>query len=202
MKEYFPTIGQLNQSAKLYEEYEPRDLFYKVATELVELTLQERTSLTLVEALAVLLQTWNKEFYRYRNKFDQKHFRDIQELLNTNLDELKVYRSRKIQEYSDCENVTIEMIFNKFGLILGPVGASKMLHLLAPTFFPLWDGEISKFYGIYFKQKGSNGKYYSDFIGLVKRQIEFLGGEKAIGRNPLKAIDEFNYCKCTKGWID
>ena len=72
MKEIFPTIDQLNESAKLYEEYEPRDLFYRAATELVELVFKNRTSLTLEEALAVLLQTWNRSYCQY-NRFDKKN---------------------------------------------------------------------------------------------------------------------------------
>jgi len=43
------------------------DLFYRAATELVSLALEGKTSLSVAEALAVLLQTWNKIFYQYRD---------------------------------------------------------------------------------------------------------------------------------------
>jgi hypothetical protein len=35
----------------------------------------------------------------------------------------------------------------------------------------------------------------------TQAQVECLGGAKAIDGNPLKRIDEYNYCKYTKGWI-
>lgn len=86
-----PTIQDIEAARQAFEANEPRDLFYRAATELVSLALEGRTSLSVAEALAVLLQTWNKMFYQ----------------------------------------------FKAFEEILGPVGAAKCLHLLAPRFFPL-----------------------------------------------------------------
>jgi hypothetical protein len=51
------------------------------------------------------------------------------------------------------------------------------------------------------RPRGRNAERYWRFMGIVKKQVQSLGGEQAIGRNPLKAIDEYNYCKHTKGWI-
>ena len=48
-------------------------------------TLRRRTSLTVAEALAVLLQTWNKAYYR---KFDSAHFAAIERLLSAHQTEL------------------------------------------------------------------------------------------------------------------
>jgi hypothetical protein len=36
---------------------------------------------------------------------------------------------------------------------------------------------------------------------IVKEQVQSFDGEQVIGRNPLKAIDEYNYCRHTKGSI-
>ena len=40
-----------------FEENEPRDIFYRAATELVALALQGSTTVSVAEALAVLLET-------------------------------------------------------------------------------------------------------------------------------------------------
>lgn len=64
-----PTATQLEQARELFEEYEPRDLFYRAATELIDLALDRKTSLTVAEALAVLLQTWNAQYYRFGHSF-------------------------------------------------------------------------------------------------------------------------------------
>lgn len=94
-------------------------------------------------------------------------------------------------------------MFKEFEAVLGPVGTAKCLHILAPAFFPLWDRAIARSYGLALgvSSTGKNARRYFDFMGCAKKQIESLGGEKAIGRNPLKAIDEYNYCKFTKKWI-
>jgi len=42
-----------------FELIDPRDLFYRAATELVDLALKKSTPLSVAEALTVLLQTWN-----------------------------------------------------------------------------------------------------------------------------------------------
>ena len=100
MKEYYPSLEQLNTSKKLFEENEPRDLFYKVANELVELSIQKKTSLTLTEAIAVLLQTWNKSYYRYK-KFNFIHFQEIDSLLNENIDEVIKFRTMSIEDFNE-----------------------------------------------------------------------------------------------------
>ena len=58
---------------------------------------------------------------------------------------------------------------------------------------------LAKEYGVKLKQ-GSNVVGYINFMVETKKQVEPLGGEAAVGRNPLKAIDEFNYCTYTKHW--
>ena len=54
-----PSTISLQQLAAAHTEFqriEPRDLFYRVAIELIDLSLQKKTKVTVPEALAVLLQ--------------------------------------------------------------------------------------------------------------------------------------------------
>jgi len=88
---HVPTTQELEEARGAFEINEPRDLFYRAATELVKLTLQGVTSLNVTEALAVLLQTWNKAFYRY-NKFDSQHFSDIEHIVNCHWQALADFR--------------------------------------------------------------------------------------------------------------
>jgi hypothetical protein len=194
------TIREIEAARQAFEAHEPRDLFYRAATELVALALDGRTSLSVAEALAVLLQTWNKMFYRYR-RFDSQHFADIERLIRDHRSMLITFRQRSIQSINQEDESEVVRVFKAFEEVLGPVGAAKCLHLLAPRFFPLWDRAIAKAYGLPLKQNGRNAERYWRFMGIVKKQVQSLGGEQAIGRNPLKAIDEYNYCKHTKGWI-
>jgi len=128
---------------KAFEAHETRDLFYRAATDLVALALQHATSLSVAEALAVLLQTWNKNYYRFHT-FDKKHFESIEKLLQDHENILAKYRNSNYRQSrlhgaADC----IQSV-PAFENVLGPVGASKALHLLAPRLFPLWDSHIAK----------------------------------------------------------
>ena len=73
-------------------------------------------------------------------------------------------------------------------------GASKALHLLALRFFPLWDGAIAEIaYGLYAR----DDRDYWRLLCATAEQVLAVGGEAGLGRNPLKAIDEYNYCRYT-----
>jgi hypothetical protein len=200
MEFHVPTIQEIEKAREVFESNEPRDLFYRAATALVELTMRDATSLNVTEALAVLLQTWNKAFYRYK-KFDHQHFSDIEHVVNHHQQALADFRQRSIESFCDTDEATVRGVFESFEKVLGPVGATKCLHLLAPRFFPLWDRAIARAYGLALRQRGKNAERYCHFMRITKEQVYELGGEQAIGRNPLKAIDEYNYCKYTKGWI-
>jgi len=199
VKSYTPTMQEIVTAHQAFEANEPRDLFYRVATELVDLSLNRATSLSVAEALAVLLQTWNQAFYRYK-RFDDQHFLEIDGLLADHQQALAGFRHQPIESFCDGDEPLVGRVFGDFERVLGPVGAAKCLHLLAPRFFPLWDRAIAKAYGVALVKKGNNASRYCRFIRITKEQSHALGGEQTIGRNPLKAIDEFNYSKYTKRW--
>ena len=195
-----PSHNDLDAARSAFEANEPRDLFYRAATELVDFALRRTTSLTVAEALAVLLQTWNRAYYQYR-RLDSQHFHAIEELVGGNLVALEALRPRAIDSLAPDDEAQIRELFTRFERVLGPVGAAKSLHLLAPRFFPLWDRAIAEVYALPLSRAGTNAVRYYAFMLIVRAQAGALGGEAAIGRNPLKAIDEFNYCRFTKGWI-
>lgn len=195
-----PTINEIKKARELFEANEPRDLFYRAATELVDLAMRGESELSVAEAIAVLLQTWNRAYYTYR-PFDSQHFSDIEHLLERHQETLAGLRQRSIESFCDEDEATVKRLFQSFEEVLGPVGASKSLHLLAPCLFPLWDRAISAAYGVALEERGTNGERYCRFMGTTREQCQALGGERNTGRNPLKAVDEYNYCKYTKEWM-
>jgi len=199
MNSYTLSLQQLDAAHKEFEKNEPRDLFYRVAIELIELSLQKKTKLNVTEALGVLLQTWNKAFYRFR-PFDEQHFSEIESVVNANVQILLKFRQRSIDAYCDKDEQLVRKLFGYFEAVLGPVGAAKSMHLFAPMFFPLWDRAIAKAYGVALKHKGENASRYVRFLTITKQQVEQLSGGAIKDRNLLKAIDEYNYCKYTKKW--
>jgi hypothetical protein len=65
---------------------------------------------------------------------------------------------------------------------------------------PLWDRTIAESYGLPLGPVGTNASRYVRLVEVVRRQSARLGGEATLGRNVVKAIDEYNYCHFTKGW--
>jgi hypothetical protein len=111
-------------------------------------------------------------------------------------------RDRSIESFGPADEQTVREVFDDFRAVLGPVGAVKSLHLLAPRYFPLWDNAIAVAYGVGGGSRGTPADRYLRMFRIAQAQVANLGdGELALSRNPLKAIDEYNYCRFTKGWI-
>jgi len=169
MKDISPTRKNSKKARRKFEDFEPKDLFYRIATELTNLAIERKTSITISETLAALLQTWNRAYYRYR-KFDSKHFQEIDGLLKKTLQHVIKYRSNKATH----DREEIKGLFIEYEKVLGPVGASKCLHLLAPNFFPLWNRAIAKKYGTPLNKAGNNADLYLQFLDRVQEQCTRL----------------------------
>ena len=192
-----PTAEDLTRAHRIFEANEPRSLFYRAATELVELARAGKTSLTVCEAIAVLLQTWNRAFYQYR-PFSEQHFRDIEAVVKRHDRALRELGPRSITSVRSSDLGVIADAFRDFEGTLWPVGAAKGLHLLAPRLFPLWDRAIAKAYGVPLGRVGTNAERYCQFLQITKAQCERLAGKVPVGVSILKALDEYNYCRFTK----
>jgi hypothetical protein len=193
MDKYRITVQDLAAAKKMYEEDEPRSLFYHAATALVALAVEGKAPLTVAQALAVLLQTWNVSYYRFHG-FSNQHLADIQDVVKDNLSAIAPFKNRSIASFASDDEAAVTRIFNNFERVLKQVGAAKSLHLLAPGFFPLWDGAIAVGYGLRLKGSGNNASRYLRFMEYARDQVKELSGKV---ENPLKAIDECNYCRYT-----
>jgi len=79
-----PTISQLEEAHRTFCQHEPRDLFYRAARDLIERARHGDSTLSLPEALAVLLLTWNRAFYRFR-KLAEPHLTELERLLTCHI---------------------------------------------------------------------------------------------------------------------
>jgi hypothetical protein len=203
MSKFPVTMQDLKKAQRAYKKQEPRDVAYRAAIALVDLAVRKKVELTTGEALAVLLQSWNMSYYRYHGGFNAKHFGEIERLLTRHNGSLISYRQRSLEGFNAIDEGEVKKVFKNFELVLGPVGAAKGLHLLAPRFFPLWDRTIAQKHGCSMWPRGFNGDRYCRFMMIAKEQIKSLGGaetvERVMGRNALKALDEHHYCKAM-GW--
>lgn len=176
---------------RYYNEISDRDHFYRVATELVDLTIHKKTdNVRLSDAIAVLLKTWNGSYFRYKPEARIHLLSDIENLLEKHNRIIDEFRQRTIEDFCNEDVEAIETIFHDFEDHLGRTGTAKCLHLLAPRFFPLWDAAIVN---AYTHGKGDSANRYCSFMEKIKDLVIVLGGEKEIKRNPLKALDEYNF---------
>lgn len=210
MQSPMPTLVQLRKAREEFKRIEPRDFFYWSVTKLVAAVLdtESRTGVVdeLVRVLMMLLTTWNKNYYRFFNGRKagmslENHFAELETVILLHFDGLLRFRKQRIDETATIPEEDIRSIFEDFSRVLGRVGAAKCLHLLAPTFFPLWDAAILKGYGL---DKGeyrhrTDAERYVAFIAISKTQIDTLGDFSSFTDNPLKSLDEYNYCRFTKG---
>jgi hypothetical protein len=197
---------QLQEGYLAFQQKERRDAMYKTATFLVEHFWGHPAEVA--EGLGVLLLIWNAAFYR-RGPFD---FDALEQCIAINQALLNEYRKRDILTYTPKDDTRIRPLFEAFiealriceGKCKGrgsPVGAAKALHLLAPSFFPLWDEKIARGYGCYYNVDAP-GQYIA-FLRQTKEIAEELASSVNVpGKTLIKLIDEYNFAKYTKRWVE
>ena len=141
-----------------------------------------------IEALLFMLATWNFASFRYA----------VREF---NLDEFiktvdKVKSILKPLEKEDFKNIDfdkylgeIKQSFKLLARIKGiqKTGASKILHLLFPKIFVMWDAYIRNYYGF----KKGNEDDYLNFLELMQKKFSEVRSSGI--RTATKLIDEHNY---------
>ncbi len=192
-----PSLSDVKNARRVFAVNEARDVFYTVASYLIKVSDQGGTEVSLAQGLAVLLMTWNQAFYRYK-RFDAAHLDNLEGLLRDGGADLNRYRKRSLVErLDDADEGPVKTLFERFESLLGPVGAAKCLHLLAPAFFPIWDREIAGTYGPALAKRGQNADRYWRFTKISADYAKRLAKDFA---DPLKALDEYNHCKYKQRW--
>lgn len=193
-----PSVADLARARTQYKQVEPRDLFYRAAADLLNRAHGADSVLNLGEALAVLLFTWNQAFYRYHPP-GPEHITAIEHLLAAHEQALEAAKSRTLTSLDPEDGVGVESVFTAFEELLGPVGAAKALHLLAPNFFPIWDRRIASRYAGELGPRGRNATRYVAFMTNTAAQCSALHAQAAAPDDVVKALDEWNYVRITRG---
>lgn len=201
-----PTYEEFLKGCEEFEKREKRGAMYKVATFLVSHFWGKPSHMA--DGLGVLLLTWNQAFYRYGN-FD---FDKLERCIARNLRTLEVFRNRDIASLSEEKEKDVKELFDDFlealqiasGKLKGrksPVAVAKALHLLAPSFFALWDDNIARAYGCHYSQ--SPADKYVEFCRIIKTMVDEVGDfvRQRPDKTAVKLIDEYNYSKYTQGWV-
>jgi hypothetical protein len=212
---YVVTPQLLDLGEKVYEEIEKRDSMYKVSIFLIEHFKQNPFSgdVWITDAILVLLLTWHNAFYRYalpeRFHDNLKEFWEInaKTIFKTTLSEEEA--KLLFEELLDKLKIKVKNTNGKEEERESGVAVVKVLHLLNPDVFPLWDGYIANAY----LRKSPNAKFppprrasdklkefeeYWKFKLIIDKQCEFLRERYQCFKDEpnsvlYKRLDELNY---------
>jgi len=180
------------QEAKLlkFSEKELRWDFYPMFLNLIKNGFK-------IEALLLMLSTWNFASFRYAVRgFNLDNFIETIKKVEGILHSLKNKEFKTI-DFNEHSN-EIKKAFNLLVKIKGvqKTGTPKVLHLLFPKIFVMWDSYIRKHYGF----KKGDADDYLNFLKLIQK--EFSNVKKYKGRSVPKLIDEHNYKTITMPMLE
>jgi len=147
---YVPTREEFLQGIQAFKTREPRSGVYYEALD--QLRQEWNNAKPMAAAIASLLTSWHMAFYRF-GMFDRSR---LEECLLEQMPILDSLRGRGIETLEAGDETIIQDLFAAFrtalrggkgGVQESPVAPAKALHLLAPTFLPLWDNAIAFRYG-------------------------------------------------------
>lgn len=207
---HVPNCKEFRSGLKEFDKIIKRDPFYRTATFLISEFWGRWDKVA--DGLIVLLATWNQAFYRYGSpdwdkleRWLRKHERILRNLRRRNIDSFSVKDkkvvNRLFNELVDVLGIRVKRRFSR-----SPVAAAKTLHLLAPNFFPLWDGRIAKAYGCnWYISKNAAEKYilFCEVNKEIKKELGDCISDLSVSYDvsALKLIDQYNYAKYTQKWI-
>ena len=156
----------------------------------------------MADAIWPWLRSWHAPFYRWGNGDPNA----IASAIRENIELLNDLRHRTFDMLCADDEPAIRTSFwafakgtgrtNNKGFQASTVGAAKVLHLLSPSFLPLWDTKISDHYRC---EQDAFG--YIKFCRMMKQFATAVQPylDKPDDRSLLKRIDEFNYSSITEG---
>ena len=188
-----PSDREVLDKQAIYADAEPRDLAYKVARELVERAYSGDASFSQTDGVAILLTIWNAGFYRFRPRLMRTLVPDLDRLIASHDGALVHFRARSAGEYdSATDGPVVEQLYRDFVAVLWPVGSAKALHVLAPSFFPIWDQAIARHFHLALSPPAASVASYLRLMDIAAR---FVRGSRLV--DPLKALDEWAFVRFT-----
>ncbi len=221
------SLRAFKKGCEAYWKREPRDAMYRIAARVVKDSWGNAGDTA--DGLGVILLTWNQAAYRY-GIFD---FVALEDFLKSHRGTLEHYRGRSIKSFnSNHDAEKIKALFAEALAALkstrdgrkSPVAVAKTLHIIAPRFFPLWDGAIARGRSCRWYRSSAAASKYIAFMndsqtiatslearykqkqgkaGLPEARNLAAALSKQCGRSKtiLKFLDEYFFAKYTGRWI-
>ena len=196
-------IQKINEAISEFKNIENLTDFYGLSNNLIKNGFE-------IEGYLLFLSTWNFARFRYAMKsFNLENFIETVEKVKPYFETIENQSFYSIN--FDDHYLSIEPIYSSFSSIKGIefTGASKLMHLMNPKIFVMWDdyirgGKPRKDYNLLeifnngtleYKKYPTNSNGYLSFLKDMQSRFRHL---ESLGPKLLtKSIDEFNYVYIT-----
>lgn len=165
----------LVEGCRRFHEIEPRDVAYIVCSRVISESPHNVSYI--VAGGSAFLQIWNAVYLRYKPRNVRlslednivEAYRDCQDALrlldNERLENVDLHSEEKVRTI--C---TVYQAFAQYDSI-GGTGASKLLHLVNPSLFMMWDSKIRLAYAATWSQLLQSGPEFkmfaNNFVGIM-----------------------------------
>lgn len=198
-KEFEEKVRRHLEETILFEQF-----YLMCIEELNKLNLNDLTEYDVKRIIDPFLTCWGQmgRVLRQRKGWQGKLAGEIRKIANV-IDKLREKDLSNVndEELNELEG-DVEKCYSAIRKVIGPTSAAKVLHILAPDFFPLWDMAIRKLYGV----KRDDWKGYFGFMQKTRRywfksgdfREVLLRLEKEFGLGKLRIIDVYNWLEGNK----
>ncbi len=139
------TLPGLETQCQAYERDEGGyDRYYAPSCSLVSHGIESERWDCICGGTSLLVYAWNAPFYR--SPFD---YASLEASLRNHWILLMAFRDRQLSTLNGDDQLEIERLFDDLtsalnsGRARAQVSAAKALHVIAPSFFPMWDNSIA-----------------------------------------------------------
>jgi len=178
----------LRNAGEEYERLYGGAAFYDIALEIADTYP--------LQASIIILATWNTGRFRYLMANNAQNLASLRTVIKECKSLFEKVKNKEFQttnfdEIGDC----VKRIYLKLSKVNGVeyTGASKIMHLLNPQLFLIWDTAMRKHYGYYH----ANGNEYLKYHKRVQKDVQSVKWHSH-AKTLLKAIDEYHYITITR----
>lgn len=211
-----PTPTQIKRNINLIEtDFELPQWFYeKCVQEFKKVNLCKTDEKDVKRIVSPFLSNWGM---MGRVIFDKERRGWEGKLAEIIRDKCEVFKELREKDLADDEvnldklKTVIKDSYEKIANLIAPVSASKVLHLICPKFFPMWDTKIRKAISEEAKKRnkskiglGTSATGYYKFVNKIWRLIEqnkptLLELQQKYHRSLVRLCDEYLLWETRKG---
>jgi len=195
-------------------DYCDKVLYCRCIEDFEKVNLCELTEEQVKGSIKVFLINWgmlSRVLERKEKKEREKREweKDLLNVLKKHCKTLEKFRKLKLEEEDLSKfKEDIKQCYEEIRGVVRPTGASKVLHLINPEFFPMWDEKIrikvSKKHGkLTGKRIGESGEGYYKFMNaiqelLLKKKELWTKWSEKTGKSKLRIIDIYLWWEVNK----